>query len=582
MPAITIDLVSSSPPPIPKERTKVANPIVTVRASSSKAPPRKDDGYLTLSDDDDPFPPSPPNVTIPSTFPSSKPNPQPKKNTKEKDDFLLSDDFEISRPAKAKPKPKQIINQKDDFYFLSDDFDSTINLDKSFANNEPSAKRRRFSSSPEPFLPKPPRARDFTRSVSNIESSKSKPPQKRPAQPIKRPKTAGPVLESDPLMFTSSPDPFEPKRNKENRARLETVEDEDEFGDLYSDDELPDIAEFASTAPRSQKEAKSALRKYKEAREAEKTGKPVPKPKAKATSSKSKASSAMTAEEKAEEKEARAREKAEAKEKRDAAKEAEKEEKRLTKEQQARDKALAVELAKVNTVKTDKKVSTPEMIIELSASIDPTLTAQINKFAQGINVDVKEFANIEPLVKWKRKVESRYNDELGYWESIPKQIRQEEHVLCLMRAAQFVELSLGDEGTDLDAHALKLKAQYPTFQIIYLIEGITAWMKKNKNTKKRQFDAAVRSHAEIPEEPTTNGRARKKKKEAGYVDEDMIEDALLRLQVVHGMLIHHTDVGVQSAEWVWIFTQYISTIPYKYVFSPPRNKNTFELFPSHH
>ncbi|CAG8956920.1 hypothetical protein HYFRA_00011969 [Hymenoscyphus fraxineus] len=563
MATITIDLISSSPAvsPIVPQRTK--QPMATSRASSHKPPPAKNNGYLSLSDDDDdPFRSSPDKGTIPSTFPSSKPNvtKESPKKTKVQEYYILSDD-DVESNVIAKPQPKKVIQEKDPFYFLSDDFDSTANFDNSFANNEPSTKRRRLSSSPEPSLPKAPRARDFSRSLSNTEASKRKPPQKRTATGLQRSKTAGAILESDPLIFTSSPDPFDGKRKKQSRVRLETVEDEGEFASLSSDEEFPDLLTLRSTASQSQKSSKAALRKFKEAREAEKTGKPISKPiakpKTKITSSKS-----MTEEEKAEEKERKAREKAEAAEKKLAAKEAEKEQKRLAKEQQARDKALAAELDKVNTLKIDKKVTAPEMVIQLSCSIDAHINAQIRKLAEQSGIDVEEYQDTQPLVKWKRKVESRYNDDAGQWETVPKHMKQENHIICLMKAKEFVALSLGEEGSDLDAHALKIRTNYPDHQIIYMIEGIAAWMRNNKKVQANQFADAVRSHAPNAEEPTTNGRARKRKT-AEYVDEDMIEDALLRLQVVHGMLIHHTDAKIQTAEWVEIFTQYISIIPRK-------------------
>jgi crossover junction endonuclease EME1 len=90
-------------------------------------------------------------------------------------------------------------------------------------------------------------------------------------------------------------------------------------------------------------------------------------------------------------------------------------------------------------------------------------------------------------------------------------------------------------------------------------------MRKNKNVKKRQFNAAVNSH--LGQELSSTAARKRKRKEPEYVDEDMIEDALLRLQVVHGALIHHTGIKIQTAEWIITFTQHISTIPYRLVHS---------------
>jgi crossover junction endonuclease EME1 len=94
------------------------------------------------------------------------------------------------------------------------------------------------------------------------------------------------------------------------------------------------------------------------------------------------------------------------------------------------------------------------------------------------------------------------------------------------------------------------------------------WMRKNRNSKNRQFTEAVRSHLS-QEVPTTSQRTRKKKEQDYYVDEDLIEDALLRLQAIHGALIHHTNAVIETAEWIFNFTQHISTIPYKYATLAP-------------
>lgn len=57
--------------------------------------------------------------------------------------------------------------------------------------------------------------------------------------------------------------------------------------------------------------------------------------------------------------------------------------------------------------------------------------------------------------------------------------------------------------------------------------------------------------------------SRRKKAPEVRVDEDLIEDALLQLQVLNNCLIHHTATSHDSAEWIANFTQHISLIPYK-------------------
>ena len=59
--------------------------------------------------------------------------------------------------------------------------------------------------------------------------------------------------------------------------------------------------------------------------------------------------------------------------------------------------------------------------------------------------------------------------------------------------------------------------------------------------------------------------SRRRKAAEVYVDEDLIEDALLRLQIMNNCLVHHTATTFESAEWVANFTQHISQIPYRRV-----------------
>lgn len=85
-------------------------------------------------------------------------------------------------------------------------------------------------------------------------------------------------------------------------------------------------------------------------------------------------------------------------------------------------------------------------------------------------------------------------------------------------------------------------------------------MRKNRNIRNRQFAAGVRLQQEDSQAPA--GR-RRNNEQASYIDEDVVEDAILHLQVEHDVLIHHTAIPLETAQWISIFTQNISTIPYK-------------------
>lgn len=269
-----------------------------------------------------------------------------------------------------------------------------------------------------------------------------------------------------------------------------------------------------------------------------------------------------------------------------AAREAEKlrkqREREENKEQKRIEKERAAALAEVNKVRTDKKVSTPEMLVDLPSSMNPSVRLQVEALLEDLNVRHYPYNSpVNNVVKWRRKVRARFNEDDGYWEPIPvERIEPEKHAMVLMPAAEFVELALGAKGSDLEAHVLQMQRHYEDDQLVYMIEGLTPWMRKNRNVRNRQFQSAVRNagadaeadaapaaaaaNAPPPSSQAPPGRRRKDPKPPPmYIDEDQVEDALLQLQVAHGVIIHHTAAPIETAQWVATFTQHISTIPYR-------------------
>lgn len=261
-----------------------------------------------------------------------------------------------------------------------------------------------------------------------------------------------------------------------------------------------------------------------------------------------------------------------------AAREAEKRRKQKEKEKarevKKEDKERAAALAEVNKVRTDKKVSTPEMIVDLPLSLNPSVKLQIETLLGDLNVKCHSYSSpVKNVVNWRRKVKARFNEDEGHWEPIPERIEPEKHTMVIMPAAEFVELALGPRGSDLEAHILRLQRTYENHTLVYLIEGLVLWMRRNKAVRDRQFKSAVRNAgAEVdvtgandaaPPPSTQRGKKKDPKPSPVYIDEDSVEDALLQLQVLHGALVHHTTSAIETAQWVSVFTQHISTIPYR-------------------
>ncbi|KAJ5107209.1 hypothetical protein N7456_003884 [Penicillium angulare] len=278
-----------------------------------------------------------------------------------------------------------------------------------------------------------------------------------------------------------------------------------------------------------------------------------------------------------EDKDAKAKARAEAKAQKDRDREIEKERKQKLKEEKAKQKQLDADIAEVNKLKVDKKESTPEMIIDIESSLEEgSVGNQTVEFMRRLGVEHTFFTSPIPnVVKWRRKVKAKWNDSASRWEPCEPHIQHEKHILCLVPAQDFVDMVIaspdGEERETLEMHVLKIRSAYPDHKQIYLIEGLTAWMRKNRNSRNRAYQAEVLRQYEQPPvaEPSTTGRGRGRKPKnkpetTPPVDDDTIEDALLTLQVHHGCLIHHTNAPTESAEWLKNFTEHISTIPYRH------------------
>lgn len=390
-----------------------------------------------------------------------------------------------------------------------------------------------FASSPPP----PQQARPSSHRVVEAQSKGKRPiaawdpissslPESSPA-PLHRPSTTGqPVT----------------KRPRASSVVLIESSDVDGIGagnshsDDDDDEELPDIADFDLSQAR-QFSYKSVLQASQNA-----SGPSRRKPLTKAMSGAGRlervqTSTTSTAEQR-EQKTTKAAEREQKKREREKAKAA----KQFEKER-------AAAIAEVNKARADRKVSSTEMIVDLPASLDASLRDQIVLLLESLNIHhTISDASTNNLITWRRKVRSRFDDESGQWVPAPARIEHEPHVLKIMTAEKLVDLAMHEK---LDESANQIKSQYPQHQVIYILEGVTAWTRKNRNIRNRQFAAEVRG---------TNSNARNRQE---YVSEDIIEDAMLQLQIEHDFLLHHTAVPNETAQWVVTFTQHISTVPYR-------------------
>ncbi|KAM0330801.1 hypothetical protein ACHAQA_003755 [Verticillium albo-atrum] len=363
-----------------------------------------------------------------------------------------------------------------------------------------------------------------------------------------------PISSSAPQLHRDSFDSLSPPARAKDKGKYPAVIDlsDSELSDLeshkWSDSDgsdLPDIKDMDFSKTRAPRPKAASLSRTTSAT-------------SKASRTKAPPATKKSTENKAREKEAKAAE-------RERERERKQREKDAAKEQKARDKEKAAAMAEVNKVRTDKKVSAPEMIVDLPTSLPPPLALQAQTLLKDLDVEFNEWQSpVEKVVKWRRKVKSRFNDDLGLWEPIPLRVEKESYTMAVVTADEFVTLALASEGEDLEAHVSKMKQHFSGTQLLYLIEGLGPWIRKNRNVRNRQFVSAVRSQ-ENDAAPTSSQPTRRRKAQTPkeYIDEDTVEDALLELQVLHGALIHHTAAAVETAQWIAIFTQHISTVPYR-------------------
>lgn len=253
-----------------------------------------------------------------------------------------------------------------------------------------------------------------------------------------------------------------------------------------------------------------------------------------------------------------------------AEKEETKAQKKREREVKEAEKKREQELASANKLKTSKKDSAPEMIVDISIDLAASVLGdQLRRFMIALGCEVNH--EWQPVVagdgicravKWRRKVKAEYNEERGLFLPLAvEQVRDEPHVLVYLTAEEFLGVAIDTTSRDsLAKHVSRIKRLHPgseeDVKLIYLIEGLDALARKNKNNRNRLYRNRVRAqlHAGETITPVTY---------PDIIDDDKIEDARLRLQVVYGCLIHETNAAVESMEWISKFTGDISTIPYK-------------------
>ncbi|MCJ1314043.1 hypothetical protein MMC25_007723 [Agyrium rufum] len=248
------------------------------------------------------------------------------------------------------------------------------------------------------------------------------------------------------------------------------------------------------------------------------------------------------------------------------AKEMEKEQKRITREKAQAEKKVLAELTEVNKLRTDKKISTPEMIVDFPMQLhDTPLEAGLKECLNLLQVQFGYYnSSIPGIVKWRRKMTAKYNEALDYWEPKPVTVEDEKHVACIIQSRELVELTI-EKAAGLDDLFVQIKTCFAGCQIILLIEGLESLLKKWKNSANRAYQAGVRNGSQSQNAANSGASGSRKKKPDGqlHIDEEAVEMALIKLQTAQKCYVHHTSSTADTAQWIANYTQHISTVPYR-------------------
>lgn len=226
------------------------------------------------------------------------------------------------------------------------------------------------------------------------------------------------------------------------------------------------------------------------------------------------------------------------------------------------EKRKAQSIAAVNVLKKSKKDSTSEMIVDACSSFDRSaLGNHISSSMQELNCEL----NLSPmpvkgLVKFRRKTVAEFDNAKGFWIPLSEtRVLDENHLIVIIKAADFLKIIETDP--DLSNHVASVRGINPQALVLYMIEGLSAVMRKSQAARNRAYQAAVRA-AGVSSESESSSR-RRAPAVAADIDEEAIEDILMDLQIQHRCMIVYSTSPADTAEQLSTLISDISTIPYK-------------------
>jgi crossover junction endonuclease EME1 len=217
---------------------------------------------------------------------------------------------------------------------------------------------------------------------------------------------------------------------------------------------------------------------------------------------------------------------------------------------------------------------TKELIADIEISLmESTFGSLIQTNLESKFITINTIQHTIPkIIKWRRKVNTEWNDELDAFIPVPERIHDEIYLIVYLPILELGKIIEQDSTKD---YLENLKNAFTDKKLILLIEGFEEYCRKKKSHNNRIFINAIR--AKINENQATNEIQKRKKKQPvvnnnnynsnsnnGLGPEpEKIEEGLIWLQIVGKCFIVHTKDINDTVETIGLFSIDISTIPYK-------------------
>ena len=213
----------------------------------------------------------------------------------------------------------------------------------------------------------------------------------------------------------------------------------------------------------------------------------------------------------------------------------------------------------LNRLKT-RKEACPELLAYLPPNLPDELQNKLLDLLEPLGVDVREWrTQTMGVIKFMRKVDKEWDEQEGWFRPCEEYRKDEEWIVHWLPVDEFVDLTCNDQtGLKLQFHIERLKKTIPGAKIVIILEGLTALLTRVKKAVANAHDAAAREIGGL------EGARRNRNQELLDIDEEVIQNELIKIQLNYEIRIVHTSSTTESAEWITILATDIASIPYRF------------------